>query len=103
MGDIAHIWATSPTFRGRITHPDWTHLFEDDPAQAIKSRKGILDRVAPIGVMAAGATFRSQRSDLSLTRKAHRCDAGKRSVLTGRQPLERRNASRAKTLQNCCP
>src|SRR5271154_2376207 len=40
MGDIAHNPATS------LQHPEWTPIFDYDPAQAIKSRKAILDRVA---------------------------------------------------------
>ncbi|MFZ2138292.1 MAG: MBL fold metallo-hydrolase, partial [Xanthobacteraceae bacterium] len=39
MGDIAHNPVTS------LQHPDWTPVFDYDPAQAIKSRKAILDRV----------------------------------------------------------
>jgi len=46
MGDIAHNPVTS------LQHPDWTPLFDYDPAQAIKSRKAILDRVATDRVMA---------------------------------------------------
>ena len=38
-------------------NPDWTPVFDYDPAQAIKSRKAILDRVATDGVMAMGYHF----------------------------------------------
>src|ERR1700730_4539334 len=38
MGDIAHNPVTS------LQHPDWTAVFDYEPAQAIKSRKTILDR-----------------------------------------------------------
>jgi len=51
MGDIAHSPVTS------LQHPDWTPVFDYDPAQAIKSRKAILDRVATDGVMAMGYHF----------------------------------------------
>jgi len=43
MGDIAHNPVTS------LQHPDWTPVFDYEPAQAIKSRKAILDRVATDG------------------------------------------------------
>ena len=51
MGDIAHSPVTS------LQHPEWTPVFDYDPAQAIKSRKAILDRVATDGVMAMGYHF----------------------------------------------
>jgi glyoxylase-like metal-dependent hydrolase (beta-lactamase superfamily II) len=51
MGDIAHNPVTS------LQHPDWTPLFDHEPAQAIKSRKAILDRVATDRVMAMGYHF----------------------------------------------
>jgi glyoxylase-like metal-dependent hydrolase (beta-lactamase superfamily II) len=51
MGDIAHNPVTS------LQHPDWTPVFDYDPAQAIKSRKAILDRVATDGVMVMGYHF----------------------------------------------
>jgi glyoxylase-like metal-dependent hydrolase (beta-lactamase superfamily II) len=51
MGDIAHNPVTS------LQHPDWTPIFDYDPAQAIKSRKAILDRVATDRVMAMGYHF----------------------------------------------
>jgi glyoxylase-like metal-dependent hydrolase (beta-lactamase superfamily II) len=51
MGDIAHNPVTS------LQHPDWTPIFDYDPAQAIKSRKAILDRLATDGVMAMGYHF----------------------------------------------
>src|ERR1700719_1389444 len=51
MGDIAHNPVTS------LQHPDWTPVFDYEPAQAIKSRKAILDRVATDGVMAMGYHF----------------------------------------------
>ena len=51
MGDIAHNPVTS------LQHPDWTPLFDYEPAQAIKSRKAILDRVATDRVMALGYHF----------------------------------------------
>src|ERR1700730_11899768 len=46
MGDIAHNPVTS------LQHPEWTPVFDYEPAQAIKSRKAILDRVATDGIMA---------------------------------------------------
>jgi glyoxylase-like metal-dependent hydrolase (beta-lactamase superfamily II) len=51
MGDIAHNPVTS------LQHPDWTPIFDYDPAQAIKSRKAILDRVATDGIMVMGYHF----------------------------------------------
>src|SRR6201987_1257271 len=51
MGDVAHNPVTS------LQHPDWTPVFDYDPAQAIKSRKAILDRVATDEVMAMGYHF----------------------------------------------
>ena len=51
MGDIAHNPVTS------LQHPDWTPLFDYDPAQAIKSRKAILSRVATDRIMAMGYHF----------------------------------------------
>src|ERR1700730_17304460 len=51
MGDIAHNPVTS------LQHPDWTPVFDYEPAQAIKSRKAILDGVATDGVMVMGYHF----------------------------------------------
>jgi glyoxylase-like metal-dependent hydrolase (beta-lactamase superfamily II) len=51
MGDVAHNPVTS------LQHPDWTPIFDYDPAQAIKSRKAILDRVATDGIMVMGYHF----------------------------------------------
>jgi glyoxylase-like metal-dependent hydrolase (beta-lactamase superfamily II) len=51
MGDIAHHPVTS------LQHPEWTPIFDYDPAQAIKSRKAILDRVATDGIMVMGYHF----------------------------------------------
>src|SRR5580704_2728937 len=51
MGDIAHNPVTS------LQHPDWTPVFDYHPAQAIKSRRAILDRVATDGVMAMAYHF----------------------------------------------
>jgi glyoxylase-like metal-dependent hydrolase (beta-lactamase superfamily II) len=51
MGDIAHNPVTS------LQHTEWTPVFDYDPAQAIKSRKAILDRVATDRVMALGCHF----------------------------------------------
>jgi glyoxylase-like metal-dependent hydrolase (beta-lactamase superfamily II) len=51
MGDIAHNPVTS------LQHPDWTPVFDYEPAQAIKSRKAILDRVATDRVMVLGCHF----------------------------------------------
>jgi glyoxylase-like metal-dependent hydrolase (beta-lactamase superfamily II) len=51
MGDIAHNPVTS------LQHPDWTPLFDYDPAQAIKSRKAILNRVATDRNMVMGYHF----------------------------------------------
>jgi len=51
MGDIAHNPVTG------LQHPDWTTVFDYEPAQAIKSRKTILDRVATDRVMVMGYHF----------------------------------------------
>ena len=51
MGDIAHNPVTS------LQHPEWTPIFDYDPAGAITSRKAILDRVATDGIMAMGYHF----------------------------------------------
>jgi glyoxylase-like metal-dependent hydrolase (beta-lactamase superfamily II) len=51
MGDIAHNPATS------LQHPEWTPVFDYDPAEAIKSRKAILDRVATDRLLAMGYHF----------------------------------------------
>jgi glyoxylase-like metal-dependent hydrolase (beta-lactamase superfamily II) len=51
MGDIAHSPVTS------LQHPDWTPIFDYEPARAIKSRKAILDRVATDRVMVMGCHF----------------------------------------------
>jgi glyoxylase-like metal-dependent hydrolase (beta-lactamase superfamily II) len=51
MGDIAHNPVTS------LQHPDWTPVFDYEPAQAIKSRKSILDRAATDRIMAMGYHF----------------------------------------------
>ena len=51
MGDIAHNPVTS------LQHPDWTPVFDYEPAQAIKSRKAVLDRVATDAVMVMGYHF----------------------------------------------
>ena len=51
MGDIAHNPVTS------LQHPDWTPVFDYEPAQAIKSRKAILDHVATDAVMVIGLSF----------------------------------------------
>jgi glyoxylase-like metal-dependent hydrolase (beta-lactamase superfamily II) len=51
MGDIAHNPVTS------LQHPEWTPVLDYEPAQAIKSRKAILDRVATDGVMVMGYHF----------------------------------------------
>jgi glyoxylase-like metal-dependent hydrolase (beta-lactamase superfamily II) len=51
MGDIAHNPVTS------LQHPDWTPVFDYEPAQAIKSRKSILDRVATDRLMVMGFHF----------------------------------------------
>jgi glyoxylase-like metal-dependent hydrolase (beta-lactamase superfamily II) len=51
MGDIAHNPVTS------LQHPDWTPIFDYDPAQAIKSRKAILDRVATDRIKVMGYHF----------------------------------------------
>src|SRR5712672_915169 len=48
MGDIAHNPVTS------LQHPDWTPVFDYEPAQAINSRKAFLDRVATDGVTVMG-------------------------------------------------
>src|ERR1700719_3177030 len=51
MGDIAHNPVTS------LQHTNWTPVFDYEPAQAIKSRKAILDRVATDRVMVMGYHF----------------------------------------------
>src|SRR5580704_9849159 len=51
MGDIAHNPVTG------LQHPDWTPVFDYEPAQAIKSRRAILDRVATDRVMVMGYHF----------------------------------------------
>jgi glyoxylase-like metal-dependent hydrolase (beta-lactamase superfamily II) len=51
MADIAHNPVTS------LQHPEWTPVFDYDPAQAIKSRKAILDRAATDRVMVLGCHF----------------------------------------------
>src|SRR5258708_5079727 len=51
MGDIAHNPVTT------LQHPDWTPIFDCEPAQAIKSRKAILERVATDRVMVMGYHF----------------------------------------------
>jgi glyoxylase-like metal-dependent hydrolase (beta-lactamase superfamily II) len=51
MGDVAHNPVTS------LQHPDWTPVFDYEPAQAIKSRKSILDRVATDQLMVMGFHF----------------------------------------------
>ena len=51
MGDIAHHPVTS------LQHPEWSPLLDYDPAQAIKSRKAILDRVATDRIMVMGYHF----------------------------------------------
>jgi glyoxylase-like metal-dependent hydrolase (beta-lactamase superfamily II) len=53
MGDIAHNPGTS------LQHPEWTPVFDYDPAGAINSHKAILDRVATDGIMAMGYRFPS--------------------------------------------
>ena len=65
MGDIAHNPVTS------LQHPGWTPIFDYEPAQAIKSRKAILDRVATDRVIAMGCHSRSQRSDMSSDTTRH--------------------------------
>ena len=51
MGDVAHNPVTS------LQHPDWTPVFDYEPAQAIKSRKAILDRVADRSDHGDGLSF----------------------------------------------
>jgi glyoxylase-like metal-dependent hydrolase (beta-lactamase superfamily II) len=51
MGDVAHNPVTS------LQHPEWTPIFDYDPARAINSRKAILDRVATDGIMVMGYHF----------------------------------------------
>ena len=40
-----------------LQHPEWTPIFDYDPARVINSRKAILDRVATDGIMAMGYHF----------------------------------------------
>jgi glyoxylase-like metal-dependent hydrolase (beta-lactamase superfamily II) len=51
MGDVAHNPVTS------LQHPNWTPVFDYDPAQAIKTRKAILDRVATDRITVMGYHF----------------------------------------------
>ena len=51
MVDIAHVPVTS------LQRPEWTPIFDYDPAQAINSRKAILDRVATDRIIALGYHF----------------------------------------------
>jgi glyoxylase-like metal-dependent hydrolase (beta-lactamase superfamily II) len=51
MGDTAHNPVTS------LQHPDWTSVFDYEPAQAIKSRKAILDHVATDRALVMGYHF----------------------------------------------
>jgi len=51
MGDVAHNPVTS------LQHPRLDPVFDYEPAQAIKSRKDILGRVATDGVMVMGYHF----------------------------------------------
>jgi acyl dehydratase/glyoxylase-like metal-dependent hydrolase (beta-lactamase superfamily II) len=51
LGDTAHNPVTS------LQHPDWTPVFDYDAAQAIESRKAILDRVATDQTMVLGYHF----------------------------------------------
>jgi len=51
MGDIAHHPVTS------LQRPNWSPIFDYDPAQAIKSRKAILSRVATDRVMGDGLSL----------------------------------------------
>ena len=51
MGDIAHNPVTS------LQHPDWTPVFDYEPARQIKSRKAILDHIATDRVTAMGYHF----------------------------------------------
>jgi len=51
MGDIAHNPVTS------LQHPEWTPIFDYDPARAIKSRMAILERVATDQIMVMGYHF----------------------------------------------
>jgi glyoxylase-like metal-dependent hydrolase (beta-lactamase superfamily II) len=51
MGDIAHNPVTS------LQRPRWTPVFDYEPAQAIRSRRAILDLVATDRVMAMGYHF----------------------------------------------
>src|ERR1700745_4339173 len=65
MGDIAHNPVTS------LQHPEWTPIFDYDPAQAIKSRKAILDRVATDRVMVMGYHFPFPVLDMSSDTTRH--------------------------------
>ncbi len=51
MADVARNPVTS------LQRPDWTLVFDYEPAQAINSRKAILDRVATDRIMAMGYHF----------------------------------------------
>ena len=65
MGDIAHNPVTS------LQQPDWTPILDYEPAQAIKSRKAILDRVATDRVWLWAITSRSRRADMSSDTTRH--------------------------------
>src|SRR5260221_8544994 len=51
MGDVAHNPATS------LQRPDWTPIFDYDPALAIKTRKAVLSRCATDRIMVMGYHF----------------------------------------------
>jgi len=51
MADVVHNSVTG------LKHPEWTPFFDHDPAQAIKTRKSILERVATDRVAAMGYHF----------------------------------------------
>jgi glyoxylase-like metal-dependent hydrolase (beta-lactamase superfamily II) len=51
MGDIAHQPVTS------LQHPDWSPVFDYDPAEAVKSRKAIPGRVATDRIKVMGYHF----------------------------------------------
>ena len=98
MGDIAHNPVTS------LQHPEWTPIFDYDPAGAITSRKAILGRVATDGIMAMGYHFPFPGIGHVVKHdKAYRWEAvhwawSRRSVFP-----EKRDALQARTRQNCCP
>lgn len=47
-GDIVHSWIL------QMPHPDWTVIWDTDPAEAVTTRRRILDRAAVDGLRVTG-------------------------------------------------